>query len=78
MGLTFQSSEAHVFFKAGKNRDRYFYADDLFQQVENAIDIFKSKQMGLQLAFSCLIMLPATKDEHLMLAQHGRCQKAPM
>ena len=32
-----------MFFKAGKNRDGYFDADDLLQQVENAIDIFESK-----------------------------------
>jgi len=41
--LTFQNSEACVFFKAGKNRDRYFDADDLLQQVDNAIDIFEAK-----------------------------------
>jgi hypothetical protein len=35
-----------VFFKAGKNRDGYFDADDLLQQVENAIDIFESKTNG--------------------------------
>ena len=32
-----------MFFKAGKNRDGYFDAGDLLQQVENAIDIFESK-----------------------------------
>jgi len=35
-----------VFFKAGKNRDGYFDAGDLLQQVENAIDIFESKTNG--------------------------------
>jgi len=35
-----------VFFKAGKNRDGYFDADDLLQQVENVIDIFESKTNG--------------------------------
>ena len=35
-------------------------------------------QMGLQLAFFYLIMPPATRDEHLMLIQHRKCQKDPM
>lgn len=46
VGLTFQNSEAQVFFKAGKNRDGYFDTDDLHQQVDNAIDIFKAKTNG--------------------------------
>ena len=46
VGLTFWNSEACVFFKAGKNRDGYFDADDLLQQVENTIDIFESKTNG--------------------------------
>jgi len=41
--LTFQNSEVCVFFKAGKNRDGYFDADDLLQQVGNAINIFEAK-----------------------------------
>ena len=32
-----------MFFKAGKNRDGYFDANDMLQQVENAINIFESK-----------------------------------
>jgi len=32
--------EARIIFKAGRNRDGYFNADDLLQQVDNAIDIF--------------------------------------
>jgi hypothetical protein len=35
-----------VFFKAEKNRDGYFDVDDLLQQVENVIDIFKWKTNG--------------------------------
>ena len=46
MGLTFQNSEARVFCKAGKNRDGYFDADDLLQQIDNAIDIFEAKTNG--------------------------------
>ena len=46
VGLTFQNSEARVFFKAGKNRDGYFDADDLLRQVDNAIDIFEAKTNG--------------------------------
>jgi hypothetical protein len=45
-GLTFPNSEAHVFFKAGKSRDGYFDADDLLQQVNNAINIFEAKTNG--------------------------------
>jgi hypothetical protein len=34
------------FFKAGKNYDGYFTADDVLKQVNWAIDIFKSKTKG--------------------------------
>lgn len=37
------NSDTCVFFKAGKNRDGYFDASDLLQQVDNAINIFESK-----------------------------------
>jgi hypothetical protein len=40
------SSEARVLFRAGKNRDGYFTADDLVKQVDLAIDIFESKTNG--------------------------------
>lgn len=33
--------EARIIFKAGKNRDGYFDADDLLRQVDKAIDIFE-------------------------------------
>ncbi|KAI0070203.1 hypothetical protein K474DRAFT_1609121 [Panus rudis PR-1116 ss-1] len=39
-------SEARVLFKAGKNRDGYFDADDLCAQVDRAIDIFEAKTNG--------------------------------
>ena len=35
-----------MFFKAGKNRDGYFDADDLIKQVDQAIDIFEEKSNG--------------------------------
>jgi len=35
-----------VVFKAGKNRDGYFAAEDLLKQVEHAIDIFEAKTNG--------------------------------
>ncbi|KAF8585443.1 hypothetical protein K439DRAFT_1343453 [Ramaria rubella] len=41
IGLTY--SEAQIVFKAGKNQDGYFTADDLQKQVETAIDIFEIK-----------------------------------
>ena len=36
-------SEAQVVFKAGTNQDGWFSADNLLDQVENAIDIFEAK-----------------------------------
>jgi hypothetical protein len=44
--LNFLTSKARVVFKAGKNRDGYFSANDLLKQVENAIDIFENKTSG--------------------------------
>jgi hypothetical protein len=38
--------EARVLFKAGKNRDGYFTAEDLLAQVDWAIDIFEGKTNG--------------------------------
>jgi len=38
--------EARLVFKAGKNRDGYFAADDLIKQVDKAIDIFESRTKG--------------------------------
>lgn len=36
-------SDARVFFKAGKNRDGYFDAEDLLKQMNNVIDIFEGR-----------------------------------
>ena len=44
--LTYGNSEAQVVFKAGKNRDGYFTAEDLLLQVEKAVDIFESRTNG--------------------------------
>ena len=38
--------EAHGVFKAGKSQDGWFSADDLLEQIEKSIDIFKSKTNG--------------------------------
>jgi hypothetical protein len=38
--------EARIIFKAGKNRDGFFDADDLLRQVDKAIDIFKGLTKG--------------------------------
>jgi hypothetical protein len=38
--------EARVIFKAGKNRDGYFGANDLLAQVDSAIDIFEGLSKG--------------------------------
>jgi hypothetical protein len=38
--------EARVIFKAGKNRDGFFDADDLLRQVDHAIDIFEGLTKG--------------------------------
>jgi hypothetical protein len=32
---------AHMLFKAGKNRERYFMNEDILKQVETAIDILE-------------------------------------
>ena len=40
------NSEARVLFKAGKNRDGWFAAEDLLKQVDHAIDIFEGKTNG--------------------------------
>ncbi|KAH8989992.1 hypothetical protein EDB92DRAFT_1946970 [Lactarius akahatsu] len=39
--------EARIFFKAGLNRDGYFSADNLLQQVDGAINIFEGKTKGM-------------------------------
>ena len=36
-------SDAHVIFKASKNQDGQFSADDLLDQVDCEIDVFKRK-----------------------------------
>jgi len=38
--------EAWIIFKAGKNRDGFFDADDLLRQVDKAIDIFEGLTKG--------------------------------
>jgi hypothetical protein len=38
--------EARVIFKAGKNRDGFFDADDLLKQADKAIDIFEGLTKG--------------------------------
>lgn len=44
--LTHPISQARILFKAGKNREGYFGAKELHQQVNNAIDIFEKKTNG--------------------------------
>lgn len=39
---SYRMEEARIIFKAGKNRDGYFDADDLLAQVNTAIDIHES------------------------------------
>ncbi|KIJ35041.1 hypothetical protein M422DRAFT_262785 [Sphaerobolus stellatus SS14] len=41
-----EDDEARVLFRAGKNRDGYFYTKDLLQQVKKAINIFESRTKG--------------------------------
>ena len=38
--------EAWVIFKAGKNRDGYFGAEEILTQVDSAIDIFEGLSQG--------------------------------
>jgi DNA polymerase III sliding clamp (beta) subunit (PCNA family) len=44
--LTSVFSEAQVIFKAGKNRDVYFGAQELLAQVDHAINIFEGLSNG--------------------------------
>ncbi|KAF8221454.1 hypothetical protein L208DRAFT_1090516, partial [Tricholoma matsutake] len=44
--LTDGDEEAQIVFKAGKNWDGYFTADDLIKQVDNMIDIFEGQTNG--------------------------------
>jgi hypothetical protein len=44
--LTFVFREAWIVFKAGKNHDGYFNAEDLLAQVDSAIDIFEGLFKG--------------------------------
>ena len=39
-------SEAHTFFKPGKNRDGWFLAKELLTQLDTAIDIFEGLTKG--------------------------------
>jgi len=38
--------EAHAIFKAGKNKDGWFAAEDLLEQVNCSINIFERKMNG--------------------------------
>ena len=58
-------------FKAGKNRDGHFDADDLLQQVENVIDIFESRTNGFVTGLFLFDNAP-TRDERPMLVQHRK------
>lgn len=44
--LTFVFREAQILFKAGKNRDGYFSAEDLLVQANSAINIFEGLFKG--------------------------------
>jgi len=44
--LTKIGREAYIVFKAGKNWDGYFDADDLLAQVDKAINIFEECMCG--------------------------------
>ncbi|KAI0244901.1 hypothetical protein BJV78DRAFT_1085196, partial [Lactifluus subvellereus] len=41
--LMYDSEDARILFRAGKNRDGYFDSSDLLKQVETAIDIFEAR-----------------------------------
>src|ERR1700679_4221293 len=46
VSLTSVFREARIVFKAGKNRDGYFGAEELLTQVDSAIDIFEGLSKG--------------------------------
>ena len=45
--------EARIIFKAGKNCDGYFTADDLIKQVDTVIDIFEGRTNGFATGLWC-------------------------
>ena len=49
-----------------------------FNKLKMQLIFSNQRQMGLRLAFFYLTMLPATRDERLMPAQHKKCLKAPI
>ena len=67
------TSEARLFFRAGKARDGYFDNDNLIIEVDKAIDIFEGKTNGSQLVFSSSTMLQVIKNVHRMHYLHRKC-----
>jgi hypothetical protein len=51
--------EACIVFKAGKNRDGYFTADNLIQQVDKAINIFEDWTNGFATGLFCFDNAPS-------------------
>jgi hypothetical protein len=52
-------TEALIIFKAGKNRDGYFTADNLIKQVDTAIDIFEGRTNGFATGLWCFDNTPS-------------------
>ena len=66
------------FSKQGKLEMDSLMQTTCFNKLRMQLIFLNQGQMGLWLAFFYLIMPPATRDEHLMLVQHGKCQKDPI
>ncbi|KAG6844251.1 hypothetical protein H0H87_008423 [Tephrocybe sp. NHM501043] len=56
--------EARIIFKAGKNYDGYFTADDLIEQVNKAIDIFEEKIQGFATGLFLYDNVPSCYQKH--------------
>ena len=69
--------DARIVFKAGKNRDGYFDADDLLSQVDNAIDIFEERTCGFATALFLFDNAPSHQkcaSDAFLLAKCPRTQ----
>ena len=73
----FYFREARIFFKAGKNWDGYFDADDLLQQVDHAIDIFEGKMSGFATGLFLFDNAPSHQKQVLDALSARKMPKGP-
>ena len=66
------NSEARVLFKARKNCDGWFAAEDLLKQVDHAIDIFEGKMSGRATGLFLFVNAPSHQKQAPDALQHKR------